>query len=98
MQKYWSDTALIFGYPGYSWEKYTSTVTSIRTDWGKIPQSAHSKVLEALRTDCLKGNVTLEVQKDTVVLDPVHHLFASVSPEEYLNMVIMSVSTGQSMD
>ncbi len=39
-----------------------------------------------------------EVQKDTVVLDPVHHLFASVSPEEYLNMVIMSVSTGQSMD
>lgn len=39
-----------------------------------------------------------EVHRDTLVLDPVHYLFASVSPEEYLNMVIMSVSTGQSMD
>ena len=39
-----------------------------------------------------------EVHRDTVVLDPVHYLFASVTPEEYLNMVIMSVSAGQSMD
>lgn len=39
-----------------------------------------------------------EVLRDTVVLDPVNHLFASVTPEEYMNMMIMSVSTGQSMD
>lgn len=39
-----------------------------------------------------------EVMKDTLVMDPVHHLFASVTPEEYLDMLIMSVSTGQSMD
>ncbi len=39
-----------------------------------------------------------EVLKDTLVLDPVHYMFASVNPEEYLNMFIMSVSTGQSMD
>ena len=39
-----------------------------------------------------------EVLRDTLVLDPVNYLFASVTPEEYLNMVIMSVSTGQSMD
>lgn len=39
-----------------------------------------------------------EVHRDTLVLDPVHYLFASVTPEEYLNMVIMSVSAGQSMD
>lgn len=39
-----------------------------------------------------------EVLRDTVVLDPVNHFFASVSPEDYLNMLIMSVSTGQSMD
>jgi len=39
-----------------------------------------------------------EVLKDTSVLDPVHFMFASVDPEEYLNMFIMSVSTGQSMD
>ena len=39
-----------------------------------------------------------EVIKDTLILDPVNHFFASVSPEEYVNMVIMSVNTGQSMD
>ena len=39
-----------------------------------------------------------EVIRDTVVLDPVNHMFASVTPEEYINMMILSVSTGQSMD
>lgn len=39
-----------------------------------------------------------EVIRDTVVLDPVNHMFASVTPEEYINMLILSVSTGQSMD
>lgn len=39
-----------------------------------------------------------EVLRDTIVLDPVNHFFASVTPEEYVNMMIMSVSTGQSMD
>ncbi|MBO5419840.1 MAG: M23 family metallopeptidase [Bacteroidales bacterium] len=39
-----------------------------------------------------------EVWKDTVALDPVNHLFASVSPDEYVNMLVMSSATGQSMD
>jgi murein DD-endopeptidase MepM/ murein hydrolase activator NlpD len=39
-----------------------------------------------------------EVLRDTLVLDPVNHMFASVTPEEYINMLVMSVSTGQSMD
>lgn len=39
-----------------------------------------------------------EVLRDTVVLDPVNHFFASVSPDEFVNMLIMSASTGQSMD
>lgn len=39
-----------------------------------------------------------EVLKDTVVLDPVNHFFASVTSDEYVNMLIMSASTGQSMD
>lgn len=39
-----------------------------------------------------------EVMRDTLVLDPVNHFFASVTPEEYINMLIMSVTTGQSMD
>lgn len=39
-----------------------------------------------------------EVLRDTLVLDPVNHFFASVTPMEYVNMLIMSVSTGQSME
>lgn len=39
-----------------------------------------------------------EVVRDTIVLDPVNHLFATVTPEEYMNMLVMSVTTGQSMD
>jgi len=39
-----------------------------------------------------------EVMRDTLVMDPVNYLFASVTPEEYANILIMSVSTGQSMD
>ena len=39
-----------------------------------------------------------EVMRDTLVLDPVNYLFASVTPEEYANILVMSVATGQSMD
>ena len=39
-----------------------------------------------------------EVHRDTLVLDPVNHFFASVTPQEYMNMMVMSLSTGQSMD
>ena len=39
-----------------------------------------------------------EVLRDTLVLDPVHHFYATVSPEEYVNMLIRSASTGQSME
>lgn len=36
--------------------------------------------------------------RDSVVLDPVNHFFASIGHEEYVNMMIMSATTGQSMD
>jgi murein DD-endopeptidase MepM/ murein hydrolase activator NlpD len=39
-----------------------------------------------------------EVLRDTVVMDPVNHLFASLDPEEYVNVMIMSATTGQSLD
>ena len=39
-----------------------------------------------------------EVIKDGEYLDPVNFLFASVTPDEYLNMMYLSVNTGQSMD
>lgn len=39
-----------------------------------------------------------EVLKDTLVMDPVCHFFASLSPGDFVNMLVMSASTGQSMD
>lgn len=39
-----------------------------------------------------------EVMRDTLVMDPVNYLFASVNPEEYARMLYISVSTLQSMD
>jgi len=39
-----------------------------------------------------------EVLRNGQVMDPVDYLFASLTPEEYSNMLFMSVSTGQSLD
>lgn len=39
-----------------------------------------------------------EVLRDTVVMDPVNHLFGSLEPEEYVNVMIMAATTGQSLD
>ncbi len=39
-----------------------------------------------------------EVRRDSVRLDPLHFMFASVSPEDYIGMLFMSSNTGQSMD
>lgn len=39
-----------------------------------------------------------EVCRDTVVLDPVSHFYADIGPQEYVNMLIMSSATKQSLD
>lgn len=39
-----------------------------------------------------------EVHRDSLTLDPVNHLFASVGPYEYVNMLITATNTKQSMD
>jgi len=39
-----------------------------------------------------------EVWRDSVVMDPVNFFFASLSPEEYMNVAYMAATTGQSMD
>lgn len=39
-----------------------------------------------------------EVRRDSVYLDPVNCIFASVTPEEYSNMLFMAANTRQSMD
>ena len=39
-----------------------------------------------------------ELTHDGRLLDPVHYLFASVTPADYANMLYMAVNTMQSMD
>ena len=39
-----------------------------------------------------------EVMRDSLFLDPVNHIMASVSPEEYSEILYMSAATHQSMD
>ena len=39
-----------------------------------------------------------EVHRDSLVLDPLNYIFASVTPEDYTNMVFMAQHTRQSMD
>lgn len=39
-----------------------------------------------------------EVEKDGVKLDPNHYFFGSLTPEEYLKILIKSAASGQSMD
>lgn len=39
-----------------------------------------------------------EVWKDDKLVDPINHFFGSVTPYEYTNMLLMSISTRQSLD
>ncbi len=39
-----------------------------------------------------------EVIRNTVRMDPLNYLFASITPDDYMGMLFMSVNTGQSMD
>lgn len=46
----------------------------------------------------LAPHLHYEVRKDGAIRNPVNYFFASVSPQEYVNMLYMSVNTLQSMD
>lgn len=39
-----------------------------------------------------------EVHRDTLVMDPVNHMFASLDPDEFVSVMILAVTTGQSFD
>lgn len=51
-----------------------------------------------ISTSVAAPHLHYEVLRDTVVLDPVNYLFASLTPEEYARMMMISVNTSQSMD
>lgn len=51
-----------------------------------------------ISTSATAPHLHYEVWKDTLVMDPVNYLFASVGPEDYARMLSLSVNTKQSMD
>ncbi|MBO4339809.1 MAG: M23 family metallopeptidase [Bacteroidales bacterium] len=51
-----------------------------------------------ISTSATAPHLHYEVWRDTLVMDPVNYLFASVTPEDYARMLSLSVNTKQSMD
>ncbi|MGN1232118.1 MAG: M23 family metallopeptidase [Candidatus Cryptobacteroides sp.] len=94
--------------------KGLGNVVTIEHDGGYITKYAHLADVEVYKGRTVRRGSRLgyvgvsgnsfaphlhyEVHKDTVVLDPVNYLFASVRADEYVNMLVMAASTGQSMD
>jgi murein DD-endopeptidase MepM/ murein hydrolase activator NlpD len=86
----------------------------VRHEGGYVTRYAHLAEIEVRKGKRLKkgdrigyvgvsGNsfaphLHYEVRRDTLVMDPVNHFFASLDPEEYVNVLIMAATTGQSLD
>ena len=69
----------------------------------KVRQGAKVKRGQVLATVGMSGNsfaphLHYELMRDTLTLDPVSYFFKDLMPDEYADMVILSASTGRSMD
>jgi hypothetical protein len=94
--------------------KGLGNVVTIDHDNGYVTRYAHLADIEVRKGRWIKKGTRIgyvgvsgnsfaphlhyEVIRDTTILDPVNYFFSSVTPDEYVNMLIMSASTGQSMD
>lgn len=94
--------------------KGLGNVVEVRHEGGYVTRYAHLADIEVRKGKKVKkgdrigyvgvsGNsfaphLHYEVHRDTIVMDPVNHFFASLDPEEYVNVMIMSATTGQSLD
>ena len=69
----------------------------------KVSQGQSVKKGKVIGSAGMSGNsfaphLHYEVWRDSTLLDPLNYIFASVSPDEYSNMVYMARYTKQSMD
>ena len=69
----------------------------------KVRQGTRVKRGQVIATVGMSGNsfaphLHYEVMRDTLTLDPVSYFFKDLMPDEYADMVILSASTGRSMD
>lgn len=80
---------------------YATRYANLSTIYVRIGQkvSAGARIARAgMSGGSYAPHLHYEVLKDDICLNPIHYMFASVSPEEYANMLYMSVNTKQSMD
>lgn len=73
-------------------------LTDIQVDKGRSVKKGRQIGCVGNSGNSFAPHLHYEVLKDTLVLDPVNHCFASFDPEEYVNVMIMSATTGQSLD
>ncbi len=94
--------------------KGLGNVVVITHDGGYVTKYAHLADVEAVKGRRIAKGMRIgyvgvsgnsfaphlhyEVWRDSLAVDPVNCFFASVTPHEYVNMLIMSAMTGQSMD
>jgi murein DD-endopeptidase MepM/ murein hydrolase activator NlpD len=69
----------------------------------KVRRGARVKKGQVIATVGMSGNtfaphLHYEVSRDTLTLDPMAYFFHDLGPREYADMVIISTSTGRSMD
>ena len=69
----------------------------------KVHQGMKVKKGQVIATVGMSGNsfaphLHYEMMRDTLTLDPVSFFFADLTPKEYADVVILSASTGRSMD
>lgn len=90
-----------------------NTVT-IRHPGGYVTKYAHLNDVKVESGDRVKRGAVLgfvgvsgqayaphlhyEVRRDSLLVNPVHYMFADVTPVDYTNMLILSANTKQSMD
>lgn len=81
---------------GYS-TKYAH-LADIQVDKGKSVKQGDLIGYVGTSGNSFAPHLHYEVHRDTVVLDPVSYFYATVEPHEYVNMLVMSSATGQSLD
>lgn len=73
-------------------------LADITVSKGQTVKRSRSIAVVGISGNSFAPHLHFEVVKDGKPLDPVNFFFASVSPDEYANMLYMAGSTGQSLD
>jgi len=80
------------------YETFYAHLESVSVRKGALVKAGNKVGSVGMTGNAYAPHLHYEVRKDGEVLDPVNTFFASVTPDEYANMLYMSINTMQSMD